>query len=416
VTEPGAIEGLLRQLAPQALGVVARRHRFGEAEDAVQEALVAAARRWPESGLPDNPLGWLVRVADRRLVDAHRSDAARRRREEADARSAPAASGPGTIPGLSGEDDSLLVLFMCCHPALPPSAAIPLTLRAVGGLTTAEIAAAFLVPEATMAKRITRAKARVRDAGATFAEPSADERAERLSSVLRILYLLFNEGYTTSAGPDLARPDLSIEAIRHARLARAAVDDPEVDGLLALMLLTEARRPARTGAHGELVPLAEQDRTGWDRTMIDEGFAVLTPALARGALGPYRVQAAVAGVHAEAESPEATDWARIAALYGWLEDLTASPLVRLNRAVAVGEAEGPVAGLALLDGLDGELDDHHRVHAARAHLLEAAGRPDEALVELRAAIRGSTNVRERDHLTLRATRLNAAIGRARLDG
>jgi len=260
----------------------------------VQEALVAASVQWPAEGVPDNPLGWLVRVAERRLVDAHRSEAARRRREEADARADAAVTSE--VPG---EDDSLLLLFMCCHPALPPSAAIPLTLRAVGGLTTAEIAAAFLVPEATMAKRITRAKTRVRDAGATFAEPSADERVERLTSVLRILYLLFNEGYATSAGPDLARPDLSREAIRLTRLAHAAVDDPEVAGLLALMLLTEARRPARTGAHGELVPLGEQDRTQWDAAMTAEGFAVLTPALARGPLGAYRVQAAIAGVHAE---------------------------------------------------------------------------------------------------------------------
>ncbi len=405
-----AIEGLLRELAPQALVAVARRSGdFAAAEDAVQEALLAAATRWPADGTPDNPLGWLIRVAARRLTDQYRSEDARRRRELL-AASWSLAAPAGPVPGADApaRDDTLILMFMCCHPSLTPGAAIPLTLRAVGGLTTREIAAAFLVPEPTMAQRISRAKAALKASGEPFTLPPPDQRAGRLRSVLHVLYLLFNEGYASSGGPDLARSDLSGEAIRLARGLHASLPgDPEVTGLLALMLLTDARRPARTGAGGELVPLAEQQRGRWDRVLITEGTRLITGALQRGQPGEYQLQAAIAAVHDQADSHAGTDWPQILSLYGLLERRTGNPMVTLNRAVAVAMAEGPAAGLALLDGVRGRLGGHHRFHAVRGHLLEMAGDGPGAAAEFRAAAAGTANLREQHYLTAKAASLAA---------
>ena len=404
MTNDEAVEGLLRESAPQALAAVARRAgNFSDAEDAVQEALIAAADTWPGDGVPDNPVGWLVRVASRRVIDRHRSDTARRRREEV----AHVADVEPVAP--AGTDDTLIMVFLCCHPALAPSSAIPVTLRAVAGLTTREIAAAFLVPEATMAQRISRAKATLREAREPFALPDESERPERLRSVRHVLYLLFNEGYATSAGPDLARVDLSDEAIRLARVAHAALpDDAELAGLLALMLLTDARRPARTGPHGELVPLADQDRMRWDRVKIREGVALVTGALRRGAMGEYQAQAAIAALHDQALDAAHTDWPQILALYRVLERMHDNPMVTLNRAVATAMVEGPDAGLAVVDVAAARLGDHHRVPAVRGHLLELAGRRDEAVVELRRAADRTTSTRERDYLVLKAATLASA--------
>ena len=385
-----------RALAPRVLAVLARRSGdFGAAEDAVQEALVAAATTWPERGTPDNPVGWLITVASRRLADRSRSDRARRRREDTAARS----EEPGVRPAAG--DDSLTVILMCCHDALSPAAAIPLTLRAVGGLTTREIAAAFLLPEATTAQRISRAKARIAETGATFDLPPPDRLPARLRTACHVLYLIYNEGYASTAGAELSRPDLSAEAIRLARMLHSAAPaDPEVTGLLALMLLTDARRPARTGPAGELVPLAEQDRSLWDHALITEGLRLATEALGHGAMGEYQALASIAALHDEAASHASTDWRRILALYRVLERITDNPIVTLNRAVATGMADGPAAGLAVLEGLDARLGDHHRLHAVRAHLLELAGRP--AAAEFRLAAARATNERERDYLIMKA--------------
>jgi RNA polymerase sigma factor (sigma-70 family) len=407
----GTIERLLRELAPQALAAVARRSGdFAAAEDAVQEALLAAATRWPGDGTPDNPLGWLIRVAARRLTDQYRSEDARRRREALAASwSLHAPAGP--VPGEedTARDDTLILMFMCCHPSLTPGAAIPLTLRAVGGLTTREIAAAFLVPEPTMAQRISRAKSTLKASGEPFTLPPTDRRAARLRSVLHVLYLLFNEGYASSGGPELARSDLSGEAIRLARGLHASLPgDPETTGLLALMLLTDARCPARTGPGGELIPLAEQQRSRWDRACITEGMRLITAALQQGQLGEYQLQAAIAAVHDEAPSHAATDWPKILALYGLLERRTGNPMVTLNRAVAVAMMEGPAAGLALLDGVRGPLGGHHRFHAVRGHLLEMAGDLPGAAAEFRTAAAGTANLRERHYLTLKAASLAAS--------
>jgi RNA polymerase sigma factor (sigma-70 family) len=403
VNDDRRIEDLLRELAPQVLGALVRRHgQFDAAEDAVQEALLAAALQWPSDGIPDSPRSWLTTVASRRLVDEWRSESARRRREDNAARLEPPEA---TVPG---RDDTLTLLFLCCHPSLAPGAAIPLTLRAVGGLTTREIATAFLVPEATMAQRISRAKAKVKASHEPFALPAPEDRPARLRNVLHVLYLLFNEGYASSSGPDLARSDLSGEAIRLTRLLHANLaEDPEVAGLLALMLLTDARRPARTGPDGALIPLAEQDRSRWDRGLIAEGVALVTGAMRQGRLGEYQLQAAIAAVHDQAPRHADTSWKELLALYDRLERVTGNPMVTLNRAVAVAMATGPEAGLAVLDGLDERLGDHHRLHAVRGHLLELAGDTAGAVLELRLAAARTANLREQQHLSTRAAELAA---------
>jgi RNA polymerase sigma factor (sigma-70 family) len=395
-------EGLLRQLAPQTLGAVIRRYgHFADAEDAVQEALVAAATSWSRDGEPDNPRAWLIRVASRRMSDQFRRDEARRRREDLAASWSVALAPPAT-----GRDDTLILMFLCCHPALSPGAAIPLTLRAVGGLTTSEIATAFLVSEATMAQRISRAKATVKGSEEPFALPSPEERSGRLRSVLHVLYLLFNEGYASNSGPHLARADLSGEAIRLARLVHHLLpDDPEVAGLLSLMLLTDARRPARTGTDGELIALTEQDRTVWDRALIVEGVDLITAALEHRKVGEYQLQAAIAAVHDQAASHAATSWSEILALYERLEQMTGNPMVTLNRAVALAMVHGPAAALDLLDGLDERLGDHHRLHSVRAHLSELDGDTDTAIVEFRAAATRTNNLREQQYLTAKAAAL-----------
>ncbi|HEU4538160.1 MAG TPA: DUF6596 domain-containing protein, partial [Polyangiaceae bacterium] len=409
---PGRVERLLRELAPQALGAVVRRFRdFDAAEDAVQEALIAAAAQWPAEGVPDAPRAWLVRVASRRLADRARAEAARRRREAVVVGLAPPEAPPEPLDEIEGaavRDDTLVLLFLCCHPALSTPAAVALTLRAVGGLTTAEIAKAFLVPEATMAQRIVRAKQAIKASGVPFQMPNAAERASRLGAVLHVLYLIFNEGYTASAGAALNRADLSAEAIRLARAAHALLpDDAEVAGLLALMLLTDARRAARTGPAGELVPLDQQDRRLWDASAVAEGVALVTAALARGPLGPYQVQAAIAAVHDEAARAEDTDWPQIEALYGVLLRLRDNPMVALNRAVAAALVRGPAAGLELLRELDDDprLAGHHRLDAVRAHLLERAGDHTAAVGHYRRAAARTTSAPERDYLLLRAARL-----------
>ncbi len=395
------IEELLRELAPQVLGVLARRHgQFDAAEDAVQEALLAAALQWPADGVPDNPRSWLLAVASRRLVDEWRSESARRRREEG---AALLDVEPAPVPA---EDDTLTLLFLCCHPSISPPSQLALTLRAVGGLTTAEIAAAFLVPEATMAQRISRAKQKIRSSGLPFAMPPAAERAERLRVVRQVLYLIFNEGYTTSGGPALHRADLTGEAIRLTRMLRALVPgDAETGGLLALMLLTDARRAARADAQGALVPLHEQDRSLWDAGQIAEGVALVSATLGKGPVGPYQLQAAIAALHDEAPTADATDWPQILALYEVLERISPGPVVTLNKAVAVGWARGPLAGLAALGELDGDdrMAGNHRIEAVRGHLLERAGdRAGAHQAYLRAAAM-TTSVPEQHYLTLRAS-------------
>jgi RNA polymerase sigma factor (sigma-70 family) len=405
------VEDLLRRLAPQVLGAVVRRYgHFDPAEDAVQEALIAAATRWPDEGVPDSPRAWLITVASRRLTDLLRGEQARQRREDAVARwilpdhwLAPAPDRPATEA-----DDTLILLFMCCHPALSPASQIALTLRAVGGLTTTEIARAFLVPEATMTRRISRAKQRIRDSRLPFRLPPVAERRERLGAVLHVLYLIFNEGYAATSGPSLQRAELSAEAIRLARLLhRLLPDDGEVTGLLALMLLTDARRPARTGAGGELIPMAEQDRRLWDAGAIAEGVALITAALPRGATGPYQLQAAIAAVHDEAPSAEATDWPQIKALYEVLLRLADNPVVRLNHAVAVTMVEGPQAGLDRLERLEADerLAGDHRLPAVRAHLLEMAGDHAGARAAYGVAARRATSLPHQRYLYARAARL-----------
>jgi RNA polymerase sigma factor (sigma-70 family) len=377
---------------------------FQAAEDAVQEALVAAADRWAREGVPESPRGWLVQVASRRMVDQLRSEGARRRREELAATLEPEGVEPADA------DDTLLLLFLCCHPALSLTSAIALTLRAVGGLTTREIAAAFLVPEATMAQRISRAKRSIEEAGGRFEPPSSDDRRERLDAVLQVLYLIFNEGYAASGGAELQRSDLAGEAIRLARLLRRLLpDDGEVGGLLALMILTDARRPARTGPQGELIPLAEQDRSLWDQTEIAEGIALITEMLATTPVGPYQLQAAIAAVHDEARTAEQTDWPQILALYGALDSVTDNPMVELNRAIAVAMVDGPRAGLERLDALEagGRLEGHHRLDAVYAHILEMAGEEEAAIDRYRRAAGLAANVAEQRHLAMRAERLAA---------
>jgi RNA polymerase sigma factor (sigma-70 family) len=402
--EAPRVEDLLRELAPQVLGALVRRYgRFDASEDAVQEALLAAAIQWPEGGMPENPRAWLVTVASRRLVDGWRSESARRRREE----HLTVLEVPETGP-VAERDDTLTLLFLCCHPSLSVPSQLALTLRAVGGLTTAEIANAFLVPEPTIAQRISRAKQTIRDTGARFDLPPEAERKDRLRVVLHVLYLLFNEGYTTSAGPALHRADLTSEAIRLARLLRRLLpQEGEIAGLLALMLLTDARRAARTTAEGALVPLADQDRALWDRTQIEEGVGIIGDTLGRGAIGPYQLQAAIAAIHDEAPSADETDWPQILALYDVLEQVSPGPIVTLNRAVAVAMVDGPGAGLAVLGTLDADdrMAHTHRLEAVRGHLLELAGDPDAARESYRRAARMTASVPEQRYLAMRAARL-----------
>ncbi len=409
--DPDALH-LLRDLAPQVLGVVARRYGdFAAAEDAVQEALIAASVQWPSVGIPTNPRGWLYQVAIRRLADQARGDAARRRREESVAaenlRDEPFVAPRDSEIGID-EDDTLMLLFMCCHPALTSSSAIALTLRAVGGLTTGEIASAFLVPEATMAQRISRAKSSIESSNIPFSMPDEAERAERLNAVLHVLYLIFNEGYTSSAGSELNRPGLSNEAIRLTRNVRQLLpNDGEVAGLLALMLLTDARRGARTGEFGELIPLDEQNRGLWDKELITEGIALVSDALLKRAVGPYQIQAAIAAVHDEAATGEDTDWPQILTLYCLLEKMSDSPMVTLNKAVAVAMVSGPTAGLRAISflELDPRISGHYRLDAVRGHLFERADDVDKAVHHYRAAASRTLSIPERNYLTAKAARL-----------
>jgi RNA polymerase sigma factor (sigma-70 family) len=413
VTTEARIPDLLHEFAPQVLGVLVRRHgQFDACEDAVQEALLAAALQWREDGVPDNPRAWLITVASRRLTDLWRSETARRRREVEAFALAPADEAVTAGPGerRADEDDTLTLLFLCCHPSLSPASQVALTLRAVGGLTTAEIARAFLVPESTMAQRISRAKQRIRSAGASFSLPPAHERTDRLRVVLQVLYLIFNEGYTASSGPDLQRGELTAEAIRLARAVHGLLpDEGEVAGLLALMLLTDARRPARSRPDGALIPLAEQDRVLWHRGHLEQGVELITRTLSRAPIGPYQVQAAIAAVHAEATGADDTDWPQIVALYEILDRLAPNPMVTLNQAVAVAMVRGPRAGLDLLSTLDADdrLAEHHRLDAVRAHLLERAGDPDRARACYQRAARRTTSLPERRYLEARAARLNS---------
>ncbi len=408
-------EDLLRELAPQVLGALLRRFKdFAAAEDAVQEALLSAATTWPQEGRPDNPRAWLIQVAFRRMTDQLRSEVARRRREDqvaAELQREQEAEGEGEID--PHEDDTLLLLFMCCHPALTPASAIAVTLRAVGGLSTAEIANAFLAPEATMAQRISRGKQTIKTSGVPFARPTPAEWHERLRAVLHVLYLMFNEGYTSSVGPELQRRDLANEAIRLTRVVhRLLPEDAEVMGLLALMLLTDARRLARSDGAGDLIPLAEQDRALWDRDAIAEGIALVSAALPRGAVGPYQLQAAIAAIHDEAARAEDTDWPQILAFYRVLERISDNPMVMLNGAIALAMVEGPAAGLRRLGELDvdGRLRGHHRLDAVRAHLLERAGDRAAAREHYLTAAGRTTSLPEQRYLLEKAARLGDRTG------
>jgi RNA polymerase sigma factor (sigma-70 family) len=399
-TDPGrdGVEDLLRDLAPRVLGALARRSgSFADAEDAVQEALVAAHRTWPRDGIPDRPRAWLFTAAGRRLVDQQRGELARRRRERDWAATEPSERE------VVQQDDTLVVLLMCCHPALTASSAVALTLRAVGGLTTAEVAAAYGVPEATMATRISRAKRQVRDSGQPFALPTGDALQERVARVLHVLYLLYNEGYAATAGAHLTRTDLSAEAIRLARTAhRLLPDHRETTALLALFLLLDARRPARLTASGDVVPLSQQDRGLWDRRLVAEGTALLDTTVGSGALGAYQVQAAIAAVHDRAPTAADTDWPQVLALYGLLEQVAPGPFVVLARAVAMAEVEGPDAAQPLVDAVAGALPGHPRVDAVRGHLAELRGDPASARLHYLEAARRTTNLAEQRALILRA--------------
>jgi RNA polymerase sigma factor (sigma-70 family) len=401
-------ERLLRELAPQVLAAVARRHgRFDLAEDATQEALIAAAQQWPGEGVPVNPRGWLIAVATRRLIDALRAEASRTRREEV-----ALDQEPPSCADVPDGDDTLTVLFLCCHPALSLPSQLALTLRAVGGLTSAEIAAAFLVPEATIAQRISRAKATIADAGGRFALPPDDQRGARLGVVLHVLYLMFNEGYTATSGERLQRRELAREAVRLTRMAHALLPgDGEVAGLLALMLLTEARSDARESPDGTLIPLAEQDRLRWDGALLEEGAQLIQETLSRAPLGPYQLQAAIAAVHAEAPTAVDTDWLQVLKLYDLLHALAPSPVITLNRAVAVAMVDGPRAGLASLDARDGDrhLASHHRLASVRAHLHEMAGDTQAAVVGYEDAARRTTSIPEQRYLRAQAERLRVDV-------
>ncbi|WP_406463467.1 RNA polymerase sigma factor [Streptomyces sp. NBC_00111] len=410
---PAGIEDLLRHHAPQVLGALVRRYgHFDTAEDSVQEALLAASQQWPAEGLPDNPRGWLIRTASRRLTDQLRGDSARQRREARAAALTPRDAFTAPPPGESrapSADDTLTLLFLCCHPVLSPAAQVALTLRAVGGLTTAEIARAHLVPEATMAQRISRAKQKVR--GVPFRQPGPADRDQRLGAVLQVLYLIFNEGYTATSGSALHRADLAREAVRLTRAVRGLLPrDGRVTGLLALMVLTEARSGARTGPHGELIPLDEQDRTRWDRAAVDEGTALVEEALSQGPAGAYQLQAAIAALHDEAARAEDTDWPQILALYDLLVHRTPEPMAELGRAVALAMVQGPRAGLSAVAALEDGLAGHHRLDAVRAHLLERAGDHEAARAAYQRAAGRTLSAPEARYLRMRAARLLPPAG------
>ena len=398
------LEDLLRRLAPQVLGALLRRfgtEQFDLCEDAVQEALLEAYEQWPAVGAPGSPQGWLVTAARRRMIDRIRSDARRREREASEARLLHPLADFVPVE----QDDSLQVLMLCCHPALTRSAQVALTLRTVGGLSTVQIARTYLLPEATIAQRISRAKTRIKDSGARFPEPAGADVEQRLEAVLTVIYLMFNEAHTASSGDDLYDVDLAAEAIRLARQVHAQrPDHGEAAGLLALMLLTDARRAARLDDHGRMVPLDEQDRSRWDLDKITEGVRLVEDTLPGRVPSPYLVQAAIAALHDQADSTESTDWEEILALYVILEQLTGNPVVSLNRTVAAAMVHGPERGLELLDQLDGLAADNHRVLAVRAHLLERIGDPSATGVYLDAAGR-TASIAERDYLRTRARRL-----------
>jgi len=409
-TQNPSIEELLRELTPYVLGSVIRRFRdFAAAEDAVQEASLAAAIQWQRDGLPSNPQAWLTKVASRRMIDHIRGESARRRHESEMVLDAALASASTEIDTSPKEDDTLILLFMCCHPSLTPASAIALTLRAVGGLTTLQIANAFLVPETTMAQRISRAKQTIKHSGVPFESPSPAERTQRLRAVLHVLYLIFSEGYTSSVGANLRRDDLAHEAMRLARIVhKLQPDDAEVAGLLALMLLTDARRLARTNEDGELIPLAQQDRARWDREQIAEGIELISATLPKGSVGPYQLQAAIAAIHDEAVRAQDTDWPQILALYDLLSRMSDNPMVRLNHAIAVAMVQGVSKGLELLDTLkaDARIANHHRLDSVRAHLLELAGDRDRAVEHYRAAAVKTASLPERNYLLTQAARLS----------
>ncbi len=406
-----SVEDLLRALSPQVLGALVRRYgHFDLAEDATQEALLAGATQWPAEGLPDNPRAWLITVASRRLTDLLRAEQARRRREDTVThRTLPEEHlAPSADRQPADSDDTLILLFLCCHPSLSPASQIALTLRAVGGLTTPEIARAFLVPESTMTRRISRAKSGIKASGVPFGMPPEADRAERLDAVLHVLYLIFNEGYASTSGPDLLRSELSAEAIRLTRIVhRLLPGDGEVTGLLALMLLTDARRPARTGPDGAPIPMAEQDRSRWNAEYIAEGVSLLSEALPHGTTGPFQIQAAIAALHDEAQSADETDWPQIEALYEVLLRISDNPMVSLNHAVAVGMARGTDAGLAALEKLGDRLEGDHRFHAVRAHLLDMAGETAAALESYEEAAKRATSLPQQRYLNSRAARLRS---------
>jgi RNA polymerase sigma factor (sigma-70 family) len=397
----GEVDRLVRDLAPKALGIVLRSHpNFADAEDAVQEAVIVAAQKWAATGVPERPVGWLVRVASRRLIGRYRSDTARQRRE--DLISAWSANPPEPA---SGNDDTLTVLFMCCHPALPPAAAIPLALRAAAGLTTREIAEAFMISEATTAQRISRAKTTITNTNEPFHYPPPDLFDDRLRSVLHIVYLLFNEGHTATSGDDLLRTEMTSEAVRLARQINEALPQhAEAAGLLALMLLTDARSTARTTSSGDVVPLDQQDRSLWDRTMITEGLTLLTAAMRQQHTGEYQLLAAIAAVHDQAPAYEVTRWPEISALYEVLERLTNNPMITLNRAIAVAFTTNPATALESLAPITDRLHGHHRYHAVRAHLHELAGNHHDAAAEYQLAAQAATNEPERRYLQQQAAR------------
>jgi RNA polymerase sigma factor (sigma-70 family) len=409
---PAVFEGWSRELAPQVIAVLVRRYwDFAAVEDAVQEALIAAAAKWPVEGVPESPKGWLIQAASRRLVDEIRSNSARRQRESIVAMEAAYAMPPAE-PDEQFADDVLTLMYMCCHPALTTASAIALTLRAVGGLTTAEIARAFLVPESTMGQRISRAKQTIKDSGIPFRQPERAERPARLKAVLHVLYLIFSEGYAASGGSEHQRNDLATEAIRLARLIHAsAPNDPEADGLLALMLLTDARRSARNGPEGEIVPLDKQNRGLWNQSQIEEGVARLNAALSKKAAGPYQLQAAIAAVHDEAKRPDETDWPQILALYEILRKMSDNPVVELNHAVAAAMVRGPREGLALIEKLvaDGRMRENHRLYAVRAHLYEMAGEIQAAIENYQAAAVHTPSLPERNYLLTQIARVRKEL-------